>query len=144
MRLRYLLSFAFVVVLLDQFFKFFFAGKTYSLFGFNIISYTENTGAAFSVLEGYRWLFVAVALSSLVVIFCYVILIKSSKLSFEVSLGLLIGGIFGNLVDRIFFGYVRDFINLDFWPTFNLADAVMFLSLAYLVFHVFKHKELVS
>lgn len=144
MRLKYLLSSAAIIILLDQFFKFFLTGKTYSLFGFNIISYTENTGAAFSILEGYRWLFIAVALASLVVVFYYVTLIRFYNLSLEVSLGFLVGGIIGNLIDRILLGYVRDFINLDFWPTFNLADASMFLSLAYLIFCVFKRKEFIS
>jgi len=100
---------------------------------FNLV-YVTNTGAAFGFLAGDKtWLrqvfFVAVALIALVVIvFAYGHLKKQSRF-FVYALGLIGGGATGNLIDRLRFGSVVDF--LDFyigsyhWPAFNAADSAI-------------------
>lgn len=94
--------------------------------GFLKITYTQNTGAAFSFGTGFTWIFAAIAVVVTVVI------IRTSRklgsLAWAVALGGLLGGALGNLVDRlthppgIFQGYVTDFIQLPYWAVFNVAD----------------------
>lgn len=92
---------------------------------------TVNTGIAFGFLQGYNWIFIIVSLIVLVIcIFNY----KKHKLEFS----LIIGGLLGNLTDRIFFGYVRDFIDLRIWPVFNIADSVIVIGVLLLAYKMFK------
>lgn len=90
------------------------------------ITYVRNTGAAWSILSGNTMLLSVISLVALVLIYFYCI--KDKKLTkFEtLSYGLLIGGTFGNLVDRIFYGYVIDYLDFKIFsynfPVFNLAD----------------------
>lgn len=101
------------------------------------IFYVTNTGAAFSLLEGNRYLFIIIAIVAIYLI--YEFLIKNNKLNtFEiVSYSMLMGGITGNLLDRIIYGYVIDYIsvrifNYDF-PIFNLADIFIVVSVLLMV-----------
>ncbi len=131
----------FSVVFLDQLTKTLFTNKQYSILGFPIISYTENSGAAFSILEGYRWFFIILAVAALVVLFYSAAKINHKDTYLHVTLGILMAGILGNLIDRIILGYVRDFIYLKIWPTFNIADAAMFISIALLIIYFVKKKD---
>ena len=102
--------------------------------GFFDLVYVTNTGAAFGFLAGSKNMlrqvfFVGVALVALVVIvYAYVHLKKQGRI-FVYSLGLIGGGAIGNLIDRLRFGSVVDF--LDFylgnhhWPAFNAADSAI-------------------
>ena len=102
-----ILTTAILSIILDQLSKFIFK---------NYFSFTKNYGAAFGLFQGYRWLFVIVAIIVALLIFKY------RKLN-NLALGLLLGGTIGNLIDRLVYGYVIDFIDLGFWPSFNLADS---------------------
>ena len=95
---------------------------------------TVNTGAAFGLFQGYNWIFIAVSLVALIVCILYY---KKHLLGFS----LLIGGIMGNLIDRIFLGHVRDFINVRIWPVFNVADAAVVLGVVVLLYF-FLRKDL--
>ena len=79
--------------------------------------FTTNTGAAFGLFPGYQSLFIF--LSAVIA----VVLIAYAKKNPYPELSLIIGGTLGNLIDRIFFGHVIDFISLGWWPSFNLADS---------------------
>lgn len=87
----------------------------------------HNTGAAWSILSNHTWLLTLI--SSLFIIgfsvfdACY----KNTGAFYSVAYALCFAGALGNLIDRLFLGYVRDFIFLDFikfttYPTFNVAD----------------------
>lgn len=87
----------------------------------------RNPGAAFSQGEGFTWVFAVAAL--LVVAFVLVRLVpKLGHVGWAVALGLLVAGVTGNLVDRLFRapgpfrGHVVDFLQLPHWPIFNVAD----------------------
>jgi signal peptidase II len=83
-----------------------------------------NTGAAFSLGEGARWLFVAIAVC--VVAACLVVVLKGEGMPTVIvaSLGCVAGGGVGNLVDRVLYGRVTDFLATSFidFPVFNVAD----------------------
>lgn len=97
--------------------------------GFFNLLHVENTGAAWGMLAGRPVFLILISLIILAVyLWFYVIRLKKHKentsVVLSVSVGFIVGGCFGNLIDRIVFGYVRDFINLQFmdFPVFNVAD----------------------
>ena len=91
---------------------------------FYLIS-TKNDGAAFSLLEGKRLLFIILAIFALVFIVYYVKKTKTKNIGYA----MLFGGIVGNLIDRIFFGYVIDYLGFilfgNYMPIFNFADMLI-------------------
>lgn len=110
--------------------------------------YAENTGVAFSMLSGKSWFFTTVTV--VLVIVCLYILFKGAaqkNLWIFWSLGVVVAGAIGNLIDRIFLGYVVDFINPTFvdFAVFNIADCAVTLGsvsiVAYLVADMFKKEE---
>ena len=96
--------------------------------------YTTNEGAAFSFLSGYDWAITFFSITTVIVMLVVIVLmvyaiIKKKSVSkwLAVALAMVFGGAVGNLVDRLIFGYVRDFIfvfyNTDIFPAiFNVAD----------------------
>ncbi len=119
-----------ILIILDQLTKFLFKDVH-----FLFINYQTNYGATFSILQGYRFLFVLVAIIVLIVIIYYY---RSYK--HKLPLLLIFAGTFGNLIDRIFLGYVRDFIDLKFWPIFNIADTINVIGVLLLVYYLTKEK----
>jgi signal peptidase II len=87
------------------------------------ITYTKNSGAAFGLFAGSGQI---VFWSALVIVVLMLIWFFSSQQQKNVwtfiALGLMIGGAVGNLIDRIFMGKVVDFIDVGWWPVFNVAD----------------------
>ena len=93
------------------------------------ITYAENTGAAFGMFRGQNAIFIVVSIIAMVFIFAYYRRFKASTWM-RMSLGLLLGGALGNLMDRILLHHVVDFIRVRYWllhwrwwPSFNIADA---------------------
>ncbi len=88
----------------------------------------QNTGAAFGLFQDQSFILTIVALIGIVVLLLFA-LPFSHHLPFvdnwlgKVSLGLILGGTVGNLIDRLRFGYVTDFIDFGIWPAFNIADS---------------------
>ncbi len=97
------------------------------------LTYVHNTGAAFSFLSeagGWqRWLFALLALLISAVLTVWLMRLKSNEKLMAVSLSLILGGAIGNLVDRLLYGYVIDFIDVYYqdwhWPAFNIADSAI-------------------
>ncbi len=88
----------------------------------------HNYGAAWSMFSGHTiWLTIitAIVIVAMIVFVCF---FKFRTRLFSISFGLILGGAVGNLIDRVFLGYVRDFIRFEFWPsfpTFNIADCCL-------------------
>ena len=101
---------------------------TKSYFGF-----VKNTGAAFGILQGYNLLLIGIGIIALG-FFTY------SFHSHRLACSLVISGIIGNLIDRIFLGYVRDFIDLRIWPVFNLADSFAVIVIGLLIVGMLRKK----
>ena len=89
-------------------------------------TYVENRGAAFGMLTEHRWIFMVLSVIVIAVIAVLIVKFRKSHRLLCVSLGLLLGGGIGNMIDRIRLGYVIDFIDFrvfDFWKwVFNIAD----------------------
>ncbi|RCK75215.1 MAG: Lipoprotein signal peptidase [Ignavibacteriae bacterium] len=135
-------------------------GSSYSIIGdFLRLTYIENAGMAFGFDLGWKHLFGILSIVASILILYYLYKSKNSNLGFRLSLAMILGGAIGNLIDRIFygviFGYdkifygrVVDFIDVDFfnlnifgyhidrWPVFNFADASVTIGvILLLIFH---------
>jgi signal peptidase II len=104
--------------------------------GFFHFTYAENTGMAWSLLSGQTGLLALISAVAIGVMLRYLLVNKPDKLT-SFALALMIGGAAGNLYDRLFLGYVRDFLNFyifgyDF-PVFNIADAALCIGVFLLV-----------
>lgn len=102
-------------------------------------SFVRNEGAAFGMLQNQRWLFMIVSIVAIVGLLVYLIRYKPKSLWVRVSIAMIIGGGIGNMIDRIFLGYVIDFIYfklIDF-PVFNVADSFVTVGCGILIVYLF-------
>lgn len=97
------------------------------------ITYITNTGTAFGILKDLNTVLALFSIAVIVVIFYYVKNIKENELAMQISVGLLLGGTVGNIIDRLFYGAVIDFIDFRIWPVFNLADSAVTISVVCLL-----------
>lgn len=100
-------------------------GSAKVLDGIFNLTYVENTGIAFGLLQGFNY--VIVPLSIVIVAVCAYLLIKTVKQGkklMPLALNLIISGAVGNIIDKVSFGFVVDFLELSFidFPVFNVAD----------------------
>ncbi len=102
------------------------------------LTYCENRGAAFGILQNQIWFFVFITVLVLVGTGYYMVRYRPQNKWLNVSLLLLVGGALGNFADRIFRGYVVDFIDfrlIDF-PIFNVADCFVVIGAFMLAFYL--------
>ncbi len=98
--------------------------------GFFRLIRVHNTGAAFGLFQGQSFLLTIIALVGVAALLLYAFFFHH-KFPFldnrlgKLALGLVLGGTVGNLIDRIRFGYVTDFIAVSIWPAFNIADSAI-------------------
>lgn len=143
-------SVALVIVVLDQLTKLWIDAdmKLYQtipvLDGFFSITYVRNTGAAFSMFadmsESYRVpFFVGVALLAVVALLYFVHSTPSSQKVVLLACGFVLGGAVGNLIDRVAYGSVIDFLDVYYgdwhWPAFNVADSFISIGVGLLLLH---------
>lgn len=111
------------------------------------LTYLENRGAAFGILQNKFIFFYIITVLVLLAVLLYVIKKRPQSRVLNISLALLSGGALGNFVDRLFRGYVVDFLDFRLinFPVFNLADCFVvcgaFLLAAYIIFVEGKGKE---
>lgn len=121
----YLLAFA--VFFLDQVTKQIVRIRQLSTSGhFLDITFTSNTGSLFSLFDsaaGINTIFIIVSILALAIL--VVVVHKKYETALHLPFALIMGGILGNLLDRILFGAVLDWINIHFWPIFNIADSAI-------------------
>ncbi|GAW84908.1 signal peptidase II [Bathymodiolus platifrons methanotrophic gill symbiont] len=117
--------------------------------GFSI-TYAHNYGAAFSFLSDaggwQRWFFAVLAGSISIGIIVWIKRLKSEEILSAISLSLILGGAIGNLIDRVIYGYVIDFLDVYYqawhWPVFNIADSAITVGVAFMFYESFTNKEL--
>jgi len=131
------------IVVIDQLTKFFASriplGTDIPLLGdFLALTHAQNTGAAFSMLQGQNIILAAITIIILATIAWYYPKIKKEQL---VLVALITGGAMGNLIDRVRLGYVTDLIRISIWPAFNVADAAVTIGALVLAYHIIKEKR---
>lgn len=101
------------------------------------ITYIRNTGAAFSMMEGFRgFLIILPFLMILAAIIFMFIKRKTGHPLLLTSVALIAGGGIGNLIDRVIYGYVVDFLDFRVFPIFNAADIFVCVGCGLLVLYV--------
>lgn len=138
-----------LVLFLDQLIKYLVEGAVplYEsipvISGFFSITHVKNTGAAFGLFAGgispFRTLFFgAITIGALIVIFLIFRRIREERILVPLSLAMIMAGAVGNLVDRIRWGYVTDFLDFYWreyhWPAFNIADSAITVGVFLLLF----------
>jgi signal peptidase II len=101
-------------------------------------SLVENTGASFGLFKSQT--FILVSVSVIAIIFIVFYLTKKTP-GLYLPFALLLGGACGNLIDRLRFGYVVDFIDLHWWPVFNVADSCITVGSFILFFVILRKKD---
>ena len=143
----YFLSFSIFIIFIDQFTKYLmfynyktFINKDFLLFR---LDFVKNYGAAFNIFSGNR-----IFLSCISIIFSilliYLILRKNSAYLLDLlSYSFILGGTIGNGIDRLYRGFVIDFINLNVinFPVFNIADISINIGFIFLLYSFFKNKR---
>ncbi len=143
-----LLLFSIIFLLIDQISKglinlYMNVNESIKLFNLLSLTYVHNTGAAFSMLEGARWLFIILGIIALNVIFIFFIKDKKLNNLEIITYSLLLSGIMGNLIDRLLYGYVIDFIDVNIlnFAIFNFADSFMVVGVILLMIGMIKCKS---
>ena len=143
----YFLSLSIFIVLIDQFTKYLmfynkklFINKDFLLFK---LDFVKNYGAAFNILSGSR-IFLSLISILFSILLIYLIFRKNTLNSFDLySYSFILGGTIGNGIDRIYKGFVVDFINLNIinFPVFNIADISINIGFIFLLYNIFKNKR---
>lgn len=111
---------------------------------FFYLRYINNTGASWGILSNSKILLIILSLLAIIILIRYMYSFKKTKLNL-IGFGFLLGGILGNLSDRILYGYVRDFLDFiifkyDF-PVFNIADIFIVLGVIILVISIIRGED---
>ena len=102
------------------------------------ITLVGNTGIAFGLFKGNSALLVFVGILTLFWIYGFIRRRQIRDRTLLIGLGLVSGGAFGNLMDRIHYGYVIDFLDFRIWPVFNIADLCISIGTALFFVACFK------
>jgi signal peptidase II len=148
-RLKWL-GLSLLVLILDQASKLVIASsmqlyQSIPITSFFKLTYVRNTGAAFSFLSDaggwQRWLFAVLAILISIIIAVWLTRLKKQETLLAVALSLILGGAMGNLIDRLAYGYVIDFLDVYYqtwhWPAFNVADSAITLGVMLMLLESF-------
>lgn len=134
------------IIIVDRLVKFYVAeyisvGQSIPVLGkFFQITLVSNIGAAFGMFQGFSWFFIlASCIVFGLVVFYYQKIILNRWLVFTTAF--ILGGTVGNMLDRIFFGHVIDYIDFIFWPAFNISDMALTTGAIMLIIFLFKKEK---
>jgi len=143
----YYLSLSIFIVLIDQFTKYLisynnrlFINKDFLLFK---LDFVKNYGAAFNIFSGSR-IFLSLISIIFSLLLIYLIFRKNTFNLFDLyAYSFILGGTIGNGIDRIYKGFVVDFINLNIinFPVFNIADISINIGFLFLLYNIFKNNR---
>jgi signal peptidase II len=145
---RLFLIVAALVVILDQLSKLWI--RTHLVVGQSLVitdrlgfTYIRNTGSAFGLLANQTFLLTVVGIASVLIVLLVLRYLSQVTALSVVSIGLLWGGAIGNLIDRLRFGHVIDFVDFRLWgsfhwPAFNVADAAITVGVLVLIYSFHK------
>ena len=111
---------------------------------FFYITVAHNTGGAWSIFSNHSYLFIGASVIAIILLIKFMFGFKNNFRN-NLAFGLLFGGIFSNLADRVFLGYVRDFLDFKLfgydYPIFNIADVTIVVGVLLLVVAVIKGED---
>ncbi len=108
------------------------------------ITFIRNAGGAFGIFLGGGWFYLLASILAIILSFFYLRKMSAGHLWSRISLALILGGALGNLIDRVRYGMVIDFLDFGIgrlrWPVFNLADAAVTVGVAVFLLLMFQKK----
>ena len=144
-RFKYLIVIS-ILCFLDQYSKVYISLNINKLINKDLliltIEYIRNYGAAFNILSGSRLFLSLISIISTIILM-YFIFIREDKRINKYGLSFIVAGSIGNGIDRIFYGYVIDFIKIKFvdFPIFNIADISINIGVLILIYGYFKYQK---
>lgn len=153
---RYIVIFS-VIIILDQVAKFIvqgvFNGDPYKVItvikDFFLIRYVENKGAVWGIFSQSTSVIIpkiitVLSIFALIVVIYFFLKLESQCVLELTSLSFVIGGALGNIIDRLYQGYVVDFLDVfiknHHWPTFNIADSFITIGVILLIISIWRGK----
>ncbi|MBU1204387.1 MAG: signal peptidase II [Nanoarchaeota archaeon] len=103
------------------------------------ITYVTNSGAGFGIMQGKTSLLLWFSIIVIGIILLYYDKIQEKK-SLQIFSGLILGGTVSNLIDRLLFGFVIDFLDFRIWPVFNIGDSCICIGIACLIIYFIREK----
>ena len=125
------------LVIFDQLTKLYFFGKNIYLSSYFSLKFVANSGISFGIFKNNNLIFVFL----IILVIAFILYYYNKERKYALAFNFLLAGAFGNLIDRIFRGYVIDFIDFKFWYVFNLADVFITAAGLLLVYYLFKEKD---
>lgn len=116
-----------IIVLIDQFTKY--------LVKILNINFITNTGSLFGLFKDFNVLLIWLSIVIIGIFLYNFEKIQKSNIKVKIGSGLIVGGAIGNLIDRILYKGVIDFIDLGFWPSFNIADSAISIGVILLIIY---------
>jgi len=149
MKTKKLMNFVFalsavIILLLDQYTKYWIKANLPASSSLEVIpnifyiTHVKNTGAAFGLFQDGTKILTIISIIAIILIVVIKIMLRFNSYFFNVSLGLILGGALGNLVDRFFIGEVTDFLHFVYWPVFNVADSSIVVGFIIVIILLFK------
>lgn len=137
-------SIALIIVLIDQIAKFLI--KTNFQLNQNIpivkdvlhLRYIHNFGAGFGIMQQQTWILIFISITVIGVILYYLDRINDRAVLLQFLVGFVLGGTIGNLIDRIAYGSVIDFLDFRIWPVFNFADSFITIGAIGMVIYLWR------
>lgn len=105
------------------------------------LTYVRNTGAAFSLFVGFSPYLTVVGIAVMLVVIYFHHRIPSQSYVLQTGLAFILGGSLGNLIDRIFRGFVIDYLDVGIWPVFNFADIMINAGVILVAFKLFTRER---
>ncbi len=141
-----IIAFSFLFLILESLIKYIFinkipAGGFYFLFGLIQINFFTNTNIAFGLPLPQFLIIILIIIILIILSYLWYLALWQQKWLRLLAFSLIIMGALSNLLDRLFFGYVIDYINVFFWPIFNLADCAIVAGVLIYIIGEFKVKK---
>jgi signal peptidase II len=107
--------------------------------GIIFISHVKNSGAAFGVFQNRTNILIIISVIAIILIIILKIKLNLDSIFYNISLGFILGGAIGNLIDRIIFGEVVDFLHLRYFAVFNVADSFICIGFGIVIILILKN-----
>ena len=121
------------------------AGTVELIPGLFSLKYVENKGAAFGMLSNARWIFIVFTIVIIIALIYIMIRKKINGKLFSIASILIIGGGIGNLIDRVFYGYVVDYLSISFFPPVcNFADYCITIGAVLMVIYLLYFSDFIK
>jgi len=143
----YFIIFSFFIIIIDQFTKYlmYYNYKTFvnKDFIFFKLDFVKNYGAAFNIFSGSRIFLSMISIIISIILLSLIVKKYTTNILDLYSYSFMLGGTIGNGIDRIYRGFVIDFINLNFinFPVFNIADITINIGFILIIYSIFKNNS---